>query len=212
MIKQGDYIDLKTLDVNRGYIYLCNLGNGKDSVQGGVRPVLVIKNKKGIDNGSVLTVVPITSKINKGKNLPTHISIGMECGLTMDSELQVEQATTISKSQLLFENNFTKELELREIGQVSEIILRKVDIAYRRDNGFMDLYFNKDEAFKLCNLIANIERMKLPALIENKRFLYNRLQEYCDAYNKDCKQVIIDYNNEMRAIDRVRKEEQTITC
>lgn len=212
MVRYGEYVDLKALDVNRGYIYMCDLGNGKDSVQGGIRPVLVIKNKKGIDNGTILTIIPITSKINKGINLPTHISIGVECGLSMDSELQVEQATTVSKSQLLFENNVTKELELREIGQVSEIILKKVDIAYRKDNGFIDLYFNKDKAFELCNLIANIDKIKSPMLIENKKDLYNRLQDYCEAYNKDCKWVIGCYNQESRKTAQQSNESRVCHC
>ena len=45
------------------------------SVQGGVRPVIVVSNNKANTYSSVITVVPLTSRIYKKRYLPTHVFI-----------------------------------------------------------------------------------------------------------------------------------------
>lgn len=169
------------IDVKRGYIYMCDCGCGVDSEQGGTRPVLVVKNQKGIDNGSVVTIIPITSKINKGKNIPTHVAIGTECGLLMDSNLQIEQIKTISKNRLLFDG------KIREIGKVPEYVLEKVQTAIMKDLGFEELYFNEKHAFHIVKSFDEIKNDgKAPMA---RKFILTELKNYCDKYNKDYREI-----------------------
>lgn len=70
--------------------------NGVRSVQKGTRPVLVISNDKGNYNSSIVTVVPITTRVKKP--LPTHVRMpgkGVCKGIIL-----CEQIVTISQSQL----------------------------------------------------------------------------------------------------------------
>lgn len=188
-------INLKGVEVKRGYIYLCDLGEGLDSEQGGVRPALVIKNQKGCDNGTVITIVPITSKINKGRNLPTHISIGQECGLKMDSELQLEQMRAVSKSRFLFEDN-----QLRRLGKATSIVMEKVESAMLKDTGFIDINFNENHAFHLLSLISEIKNN--PTLKLTKQYLVGEFKKYCGDYNKDYMVIMKSYNTKVIALRR----------
>jgi len=169
--------DLKSVSVKRGCIYLCDLGIVEDSEQGGIRPVLVIKNQKGCDCGTVVTIVPITSRINKGYSLPTHVSVGEESGLIVDSELMIEQIKIISKRKLLFNG------KLRPVGEVSDEIIKMVQSSILKDLGFVNLYFSEVEAFRLLDAFTEIRR--IPNLVLAKRLILNEFKDYCGLYNKD---------------------------
>ena len=86
-------------DIERGQIYIANLGDGLGSEQCGIRPVLIVQNNKGNKFSPTITVIPITSA-NK-KEIPTHVSLPkFTGGLAKDSTLVVEQMRTIDKSRL----------------------------------------------------------------------------------------------------------------
>ncbi len=85
--------------IERGQIYMANLGQGKGSIQGGSRPVVVISNPLNNKYSPTINVLPITSKTKN--NLPVHVDIGKECGLITESTVLVEQLITINKSQLI---------------------------------------------------------------------------------------------------------------
>ena len=62
--------------IRRGDILWADLGMFPiTSVQGGVRPVIVVSNNKANTYSSVITVVPLTSRIYKKRYLPTHVFI-----------------------------------------------------------------------------------------------------------------------------------------
>lgn len=86
--------------IKRGDIYYCNLDPVKGSVQGGVRPVIVIQNQVGNDNSSTLIIAVVTTVIKKAKQ-PTHILIGEQFGLPKNSMVMFEQIKTIDKCELL---------------------------------------------------------------------------------------------------------------
>lgn len=48
-----------------GDIYYCDLGTGKGSVQSKLRPVLVVQNNVGNENGPTIVVAAISSVIKK---------------------------------------------------------------------------------------------------------------------------------------------------
>lgn len=45
------------------------------SMQGGMRPVVVVSNNKVNKHSTVITVVPLSTKIYKKQSLPTHVFI-----------------------------------------------------------------------------------------------------------------------------------------
>ena len=79
----------------RSEIWLVNLGDNKGSVQGGIRPVIVISNNVCNTHSPVIHIVPITSR-TKNK-LPTHVTIDASTGLKTESTALTEQSTLISK-------------------------------------------------------------------------------------------------------------------
>ncbi len=86
--------------IRRGDIYYAKLGKTIGSVQGKIRPVVVIQNNKGNKYSPTLIVATLTSKARKKRSLPTHVVFRAE-GLPRESIAQLEQITTIDKKQLL---------------------------------------------------------------------------------------------------------------
>lgn len=86
--------------IKRGDIYYCDLDPVEGSVQGGIRPVIIIQNQIGNDKSSTLIVAIITTIIKK-PNQPTHILLGDKFGLPTNSMVMLEQIKTIDKCELL---------------------------------------------------------------------------------------------------------------
>ena len=82
----------------RGDIWLAELPDGIGSVQGGIRPVIIISNNVGNSFSTTVTVACITSQC-KRPDIPTHVMISSPF-LQMDSEILLEQIMTVNKSQL----------------------------------------------------------------------------------------------------------------
>ena len=83
-------------NIKRGDIFYVDFGITVGSVQGRLRPVVILQNDIGNKHSPTLIVATITSKSNKKRELPTHIVFNME-GLTKESIVQLEQITTIDK-------------------------------------------------------------------------------------------------------------------
>ena len=86
--------------IKRGDIFYADLRPVVGSEQGGVRPVLIIKNDVGNRHSPTVICAAITSKMNKAK-LPTHVEL--EAGrfqLVKDSVILLEQLRTIDKKRL----------------------------------------------------------------------------------------------------------------
>ena len=86
--------------IERGMIFLVNLA-GRDHVQKGLHPVLVVSNNKANTYSPNVTVCPVSSKVGK-RNLPTHVRLkGRVDVVKYDSDVQAEGLTVISKTELL---------------------------------------------------------------------------------------------------------------
>lgn len=85
-----------------GDIYLANL-RGDTNIQGGVRPVLIVQNNVGNMYSSTVEVIPMSSKTEKARHLPTHVVVKMSTGnrLQADSLVLTEQTVTIHKERLI---------------------------------------------------------------------------------------------------------------
>ena len=88
------------MTVKRGDIYYADLSPVVGSEQGGIRPVLIVQNDVGNKYSPTVIAAAITSQKDKSK-LPTHIQLdAMNCGLSRDSIVLLEQIRTIDKRRL----------------------------------------------------------------------------------------------------------------
>ena len=85
--------------VKRGDIFYYDYGKGKGSVQGGIRPCVIIQNDIGNTYSPTVIVAAITSELGKN-DIPTHVNIGTECGLKKPSLILLEQIRTVNKTEL----------------------------------------------------------------------------------------------------------------
>lgn len=90
----------------KGDIVYVDLGEGKSSEQGGIRPCIIVQNDIGNKYSPTTIVAPISSQIkyNKNGNLqPTHFVIEnyQEAGLKSRSMILFEQLRVISKERIL---------------------------------------------------------------------------------------------------------------
>ena len=77
--------------------------NGDGHVQGGIRPVVIAQNDMGNKYSPVIGVIPMTSKVDKAKHLPVHVTIPADDdnGLPRDSVVLTEQMRTIPVDKLI---------------------------------------------------------------------------------------------------------------
>ena len=88
------------MTVKRGDIYYADLSPVIGSEQGGVRPVLIVQNDVGNKYSPTVIAAAITSRLEKN-NLPTHIEVdAVNCGLSKNSVVLLEQVRTIDKRRL----------------------------------------------------------------------------------------------------------------
>ncbi len=81
-------------------IWLAEIPTAKDShIQHGRRPVLVVSNNLANAHSPVITIVPLSSRVKKGR-LPTHVMLS-DCGLPRASMALCEQVTAIDVSRLI---------------------------------------------------------------------------------------------------------------
>ena len=113
--------------VRRGEIFYADLGETVGSEQYGVRPVLIIQNDKGNENGPTTVVVGITSKLKK-MHLPTHLYLGKRFGLSKESVLLAEQIITLDRQRIK-----------GYIGTVDDVTMERVEEAIEISLGMQPL-------------------------------------------------------------------------
>lgn len=109
-------------NIKRGDIFYVDFGITVGSVQGRLRPVVILQNDTGNKHSPTLIVATITSKSNKKRELPTHIVFNMD-GLTKESIVQLEQITTIDKQQLINYVGKMPQSVMEEINKAAKISL-----------------------------------------------------------------------------------------
>jgi len=101
--------------INRGEIWLTNIGEGVGSVQGGMmRPMIIISNPMCCKFSPVLHSVPTTSQPKRW--MPTHVEIPTSSGLLKKSTALVEQTMLLPK-----------EAYIKCIGYCESNIMDKID-------------------------------------------------------------------------------------
>lgn len=123
-------------DIQRGEIYLADLGEGVGSEQKGIRPVLIVQNNRGNKYSPTVTVLPITTKIHKSSGLPTHVIIDKMGGLKVKSATIAEQIVTIDKTRLIEYMGSLDERFMRD--NIDRSILVQLSIDNNRKRGRKD--------------------------------------------------------------------------
>ena len=104
----------------KGNIYLADIPfNGNQ--QAGIRPVIVTQNNKGCYYAPCVHVVPLSTRVDKAKHLPTHVLIqpSEQNGLSKPSVALTENLVSIQKENLIREFG---EIEPMYYNQVAEAI------------------------------------------------------------------------------------------
>ena len=117
-------------EIQRGEIYLADLGEGVGSEQKGVRPVLIVQNNRGNKYSPTVTVLPITTKIHKSSGLPTHVILDGVGGLKEKSATIAEQIMTIDKTRLIEYMGILEEKFMRKY--IDNTILVQLNIDNRK--------------------------------------------------------------------------------
>jgi mRNA interferase MazF len=131
-------------EIKRGDIWLVDLGEGVGSIQGKLRPVVIVQNNMGNQYSPTLTCIPLTSQ-NK-KQLPTHVLLkNTTCLLSLSIAL-CEQITTLSKGMLS-----------RYIGEVSSVDMQEIERAIKIQTGIKDDL----DISSICNFINESSNIKM---------------------------------------------------
>ena len=119
------------MQYKRMEIYMVNLGLKNGSVQGEVKPCVVVSNDVGNTYSNILTVIPLTSKkFDRKKQMPTHTIIPKgNANLRVDSIAMAEQIRTISQSQIQFKIGKLENQEL--IKQIEDCMMIALGIVTR---------------------------------------------------------------------------------
>jgi len=120
--------------LNRGEIYLVNLGSGVGSIQGGFhRPMIIVSNNKANCFSPVIHAIPLTSKTKKW--MPTHVEIPTSVGLQRESTALCEQLMLLPIEQFS-----------QKIGFCNDFIMSKVDAGIMVQFGLLENKNNVESA------------------------------------------------------------------
>lgn len=105
-----------------GDIYFAEL-IGDENIQAGKRPVVIAQNNIGNMHSQTVEVIPMSSKINKAKHMPTHVLVKptKQNGLQAMSIVLAEQVVTINKKRLLRFLGKLDYVEIRLIGEARKV-------------------------------------------------------------------------------------------
>lgn len=120
------------MKIRRGDIFYADLGGQyQGSMQGDMRPVVVVSNNMANKHSSVITVVPLSTKIFKKKNLPTHVFVSAYRaeGLEQHSIALCEQVTALDYGRII-----------ENMGKIDEETLARITEAVQVQVGVFDKY------------------------------------------------------------------------
>ena len=106
--------------IKRGDVFLVNLNPVVGSEVGKTRPAVVIQNDLANRSSPTVTIVPISSKVERVFPFQVRISAG-EAGLSQESKALCEQIRTVSRDRLL-----------QQLGQLSKERLNEIRAALDR--------------------------------------------------------------------------------
>lgn len=112
------------MKIRRGDILYVELSASRSgSIQAGIRPVIVVSNNKANKFSTVFTVVPLTTKLFKKRNLPTHVFVSAftSLGLEQHSIALCEQVTSINYEKIIGNLGHVDESTLEQITEAVKV-------------------------------------------------------------------------------------------
>ncbi|MBU3216670.1 type II toxin-antitoxin system PemK/MazF family toxin [Clostridium estertheticum] len=173
------------LIVRRSDIFMVELVESNNALLKGNHPVLILTNKKSLQNSDLINIVPITSSINTN---PSSIQIGVECGLSHNSMVLCNQVQVISKSKLGKKIGFIGAMKMDEI-------LSCINAQFGYKNINLEAV-NKQRINSMAQSIQELNRFKTKYSISDKelddeiRMKTSELKLYCNSLNLNYKNYI----------------------
>jgi len=171
-------------------VYMCDLGVGEDSIQGGKRCVLIIQNNKGNQHSPNVSILPISSKCKFNPNM--HILLGKEFNFEKESYCLTEMPLTVSKRRFFYNKIPYK------ITKLPDFKMKEIQVGLEKQFGFLPLYFDVEHAFELVKHIKNLENnikiKKSHNLVDIMEGKLKELIEYCSKYKKNHQHYLQEYD------------------
>jgi len=126
---KGDESMQNNFKINYGDIINVDFGERNGSLQGGVRPAVVISNNMANNYSPVISVAPLTSQWKN--NIPVHVIISntKENGLSKKSTILIEQQTAVNKSSILNKIGSIKDIHvINQINRAMAIQFNMVSV------------------------------------------------------------------------------------
>lgn len=168
--------------IKRGMVFYADLGINEDSVQGGLRPVIIVGNNLQGKYSPVITVIPITSKISK-KRLMTQTLLINEIGLNRESMAMAEQITTISKDKLVSYIGRLRKETIKEIDKTIDAALALTDFREK------EIMAQVSEVKRWENNINDLKDLVPKNSLDQIKIRYkielNKLNEICKSNGKN---------------------------
>jgi mRNA interferase MazF len=117
-------------EIRRGDIFtVADFGGSRGSEQNGQRPCIVVSNNVGNYYSPVVTVVPITAKLDK-KDIPTHLLLeASKYDLKSNSIALVEQIRTLDRSRLLVKHS--KYLMREDVDKLNHLLKVQLGLVHQ---------------------------------------------------------------------------------
>lgn len=187
--------------IKRGMIFYADLGISEDSVQAGLRPVIIAGNNLQGKFGPIITVIPITSKVAK-KRLMTQTLLINEIGLNRESMAMAEQITTISKDKLVSYIGRLRKSTMEEIDKTIDAALALTDIREK------EIEKQVEEVKRWENNINDLKDIVPKTALEQIKLRYkielNKLDNICNSNRKSINNYYIaninTFSNEMSMV------------
>lgn len=113
------------MKISKFKVFWANLTEAGKHIQKGVRPVLVLGNDKSNRFSEVVTVLPISSNIDKAESIPTHIVLSD--ALKKESVILPEQIRTVPRSCIMGDCVYT--LTKDEEYMVKDAVIKQLGFA-----------------------------------------------------------------------------------
>lgn len=122
------------MEIKRGDIFLAELGyiGAPSSIQMGMRPVVIVSNNFANLHAPIVTIIPLSKKINKKSSLPTHVIIKktVENQLAYDSVALAEQVTALENTYLIEKKGYIE----------NPLVMSKITEAVQKQVGAIPVY------------------------------------------------------------------------
>ncbi len=122
-------VDKSYRGFQRGEVYMARCGPWIGSIQGGIRPVLIVQNNTGNMFSPTLVVVKLTTNTAKNSHQCTHHTLSRVAWLRGNSQVLTEQICTINKEDILY---YMGTLNQRNMRYVDRCLRAELDLADTR--------------------------------------------------------------------------------